>query len=907
MRASERSPLTDSPLNFTREKQVMSEIKEAIAKEIYHKLNLAPTNHMLTFFPEDPQASERLTRLTDDGTYTASRWKGFPEKVGPAKVLYGPFAHVSNAIVRSMDVSEVNNEIFYVDIHDRAPTSLEFNLADGRPDGAGIARNSGMIELENEIRKLEQENVLPNNASEEEKESYLEEMAPLRKKYKVWWMQIHVAYEANPREIVIGTEDWFDALSQLLSYMRLMLIEQLDRRFVLGFLLCNNELTLVLCDRSGIMVADTPINIHADPKTFIRVMTGFSRMTPEQLGWDTTMKIYCPISGNKVPSYEVPNNFDGVYDTGRYDIHWIFSVIEGDKQAEYVTISIASPLRSPEICSRATFVFEVVKFEDRYDPTETFALKRYWRPIDEKDSDTYPSEGHIYKILDDDRGPLFAKHALLANDIIIDGEIDSTLKLARRSLKGQRYERPVKPLPEWTRTDLYSDTFQFKDERRDLPLNFRLYNPKPSTLEFVDRHHAEILMPMGEPIIAFCNRTELLKCFLDFIEDHEHAHNNRILHRDISMGNLLIFTDSNGKTYGRLMDYDHAKKASGCRLISFSNQPESDLSEILAGLRFSLRFQCPSKVDDNVMIKALQRFSDPVTAGYYIAAAVKVAQSGRNPSLSTTQEYTTNDLGWKSPEELETINWPNWEDRESRGRTGTLPYISAEVLTSSTIVEPIDAEDPPFIHQAIHDMESFLWVLVCLCLTRSGPGIHMKREFVLDPRSEKYDQGLIDVVVKCFEGTEYEIQDYKRSLLLKPAEVFEKKVVARFHPYFEPLKPYVVKWWSILQLGYKYRGYEFYNIYSYIKTLLKEAIAKLELDETENDEATIAANKKMDEWKQRRFTTFSKYASGVNTETSPFSPPPPSTTPAHLAVPRRPYPSEHSSASARANKRIKCH
>ncbi|KAG6810393.1 hypothetical protein H0H93_015010, partial [Arthromyces matolae] len=302
-------------------------------------------------------------------------------------------------------------------------------------------------------------------------------------------------------------------------------------------------------------------------------------------------------------------------------------------------------------------------------------------------------------------------------------------------------------------------------------------------------------------------------------------------------------------------------------------------------LRNSLSRLSRDKVDNNVMMKALQRFSNPLTASYYVAAAVKVARSGHNPSVSTTHTYTTDDLGWKSPEKSETINWPNWEDREHRGeRTGTLPYMSAEVLTSSTIVLPPDGEEkPPFSHQAIHDLESFLWVLVRLCLTRSGPGMGMQREFVLDQRSAQYDQGLIDVVQKCFNGTEEEIKNYKRSFLSETnSALFEKNVVAHFHPYFEPLKPYVLKWWSILMLGYKYRGYEFYNIHSHIKSLLKQAIAKVQLDETENSEATIAAIKKMDEWKQRRLTTFSQYASDVtNPETPPFSPPPSFTTPTH--------------------------
>jgi hypothetical protein len=52
------------------------------------------------------------------------------------------------------------------------------------------------------------------------------------------------------------------ALTQVCRYMRQVLGEQLDRRFVVGLALCFDQLTVLLSDRSGILGTSTPINIH---------------------------------------------------------------------------------------------------------------------------------------------------------------------------------------------------------------------------------------------------------------------------------------------------------------------------------------------------------------------------------------------------------------------------------------------------------------------------------------------------------------------------------------------------------------------------------------------------------------------------------------------------------------------
>jgi len=53
------------------------------------------------------------------------------------------------------------------------------------------------------------------------------------------------------------------AAMQLFKYTKQVLADQLDRRFVFGLTLCGRWLNLFLCDRSGLLSMDRPIDVHA--------------------------------------------------------------------------------------------------------------------------------------------------------------------------------------------------------------------------------------------------------------------------------------------------------------------------------------------------------------------------------------------------------------------------------------------------------------------------------------------------------------------------------------------------------------------------------------------------------------------------------------------------------------------
>ncbi|KAG6871966.1 hypothetical protein C0995_014424, partial [Termitomyces sp. Mi166 len=301
--------------------------------------------------------------------------------------------------------------------------------------------------------------------------------------------------------------------------------------------------------------------------------------------------------------------------------------------------------------------------------------------------------------------------------------------------------------------------------------------------------------------------------------------------------------------------YDHAKKAKEkVDMTSYMrNLSASSLEVKRRIIRLNLEYSSLDReVDDEVLDRALKWLFDPGGAAKYIRG---VANSNGLSNDASENPLRLSDLGWDKNDEVD--KWPDFTDRE-HGPTGTLPYMSGDVIAGRCLHVPAGFDEAPdFVHEAIHDVESLLWVLVCLCLTRKGPGLGMRREEELDKESPVYNEELRCIVKKLFEGPDEELEETKISLHHQWTS-FEEEVVVHFHPYFKPLKPYVLKWWNTLILGYRFRGEEFYNIHDYILRILNEAIDKIGNSATEDGEDTLAqveiARRK--EHKEKRLATF---------------------------------------------------
>ncbi|KAG6824313.1 hypothetical protein H0H92_007241 [Tricholoma furcatifolium] len=263
--------------------------------------------------------------------------------------------------------------------------------------------------------------------------------------------------------------------------------------------------------------------------------------------------------------------------------------------------------------------------------------------------------------------------------------------------------------------------------------------------------------PRIPPPSHFASLHELLRCLHDFVPvrptDHKSSYNKLYLQRDISIRNLLVFEVAAGETFGRLVDYDHAKKAEGSKEI-FRHKFKDEAFQIDRTFA-TLAEESDSRwqVEAAVALEAATCVAHPVFGGYYLFDVIK-----NNSSLA--EKAAT------SPLSMDDVHWTE---------TGTLPFMSAEVIQGSSLITPVGFDvAPPFTHQAIHDMESLFWVLVYLCMTRKGPGTGMRRDElnVTNP-----DVDLSRALIQYFDGNKHALLSEKGDLLRRP-ELIEKKRVA---------------------------------------------------------------------------------------------------------------------------------
>jgi hypothetical protein len=154
-----------------------------------------------------------------------------------------------------------------------------------------------------------------------------------------------------------------EGIFQACTYLRLILREQLDRRFAFALLLCDDELTVLLNDRSGLVYTKDPINIHQEPLRFTQVIAAFSILSPSQVGWDPQMRVYDPESRQSRPSYDIK---DGFFKPNLAKTHWEIDIpgpLDSPRE-EVITLCAISINRSEVMCGRATLVWEVIRKQE---------------------------------------------------------------------------------------------------------------------------------------------------------------------------------------------------------------------------------------------------------------------------------------------------------------------------------------------------------------------------------------------------------------------------------------------------------------------------------------------------------------------------------------------------------------
>lgn len=129
--------------------------------------------------------------------------------------------------------------------------------------------------------------------------------------------------------------------------------------------------------------------------------------------------------------------------------------------------------------------------------------------------------------------------------------------------------------------------------------------------------------------------------------------------------------------------------------------------------------------------------------------------------------------------------------------------MSAEILSNTAYTLGSVSRTMGVLHSAIHDLESFFWVLLFLCLTRKGPGGERRDELRENPPADNLAAQKLHQMVHClFDTTNDTVLDHNKRNLFGSPDQLEGYILESFHPYFDPLKPLVVEFWNVIRFGY---------------------------------------------------------------------------------------------------------
>ncbi|KAG6918269.1 hypothetical protein DXG01_015643 [Tephrocybe rancida] len=726
---------------------------------------------------------EVLEKMEELGHYdpTGERWqwndagvfKDMPSSSAKESVFYSPLANICEAIRKAHITKHFDSR--WIVSADNPPKSPDQNASLIRPD---IVLLLGM-----ESEGAEWEKALKELANDETK---------LIKVITAWWLKIGAIIEVKRKE----DKDQMEHITQLMSYLRQLLREQSDRWFVPGLMFSGNHLAVWVADRSGALGTERSFDIHGHPKLFIQVVLGCSSLEPQQLGYDTTMRLW------KSPSEYLPSYTDNINikinDSAKsaYERKWVIkmsSPADDGKRELFVTIKALSVARAECMEGRATVVWVARKilgsgkFSD-----EIYVLKQAWRPAEGKhEGEMYPAHqqakdyyiGRVYSFEDVNVAPgikvetkNFIRGNLEYREPPAAHELNVNQKRAADNLDDAERKEPL--------ITLISTSDQF------------VFNFKTDTV-IVDRVLARTLLvnSFGWPLHQFYDLRELIRVTLhaakgqllflpgpaaiclDFGVALEYlAYEQRTLQRDISPGNVLIhFPGGTSPTEGCVIDFDSAKMTEEMR------------PTILR--RGGINRQFP---DDTLC--ALARHPDNIDTQVYLRrmTTAPLFPNNKNKVDENVERYTGSipDFTTRTPKQ--------------GARSATLPFASSEVLTSTRI---FSTKGERAGHSLVHDLEALFWCLIYICITCDGPGGKRRKELKPDYKVPKDDEelniALCHINYCLFATNDIQILAHNKSTLFACND-FVEHVIPHFHPYFEPLKSLMTHWWNILHVAHQF-------------------------------------------------------------------------------------------------------
>ncbi|KIM46471.1 hypothetical protein M413DRAFT_24192 [Hebeloma cylindrosporum] len=705
--------------------------------------------------------------------------------------------HVAAAIISFIDAQKRTFNPIWVDSSE----------ADGSVHSCGYGLLWGM----EEIGKLEKD----TGKSEAED----------KKNAAAWWLRAHTVVVSTPDQPGDPSEDSIQFLL-VVRTLRNILLSQPNRRFVFGLLLCGTALYVLLADRTSIFYSETPINIHEDPLSFIHAVAALSLLSPEKLGYDPTMKIWVP-GKEPLHIWDEALHLEDL-EACRYNIHWVIEMpVPGGRRAQFITLCVLYLQRAS---MQMSIVWAVVNKEDmmlKDHKNKIYVLKQCLSPSrnlvnvyskNELSDDLFYSTEDVEAITADEIANLNSTAGVIPLPRYYDSRItppaaaghDSPLDL---NVLGKKRKRSA------------------NDEGPEL------VPPSTGCNSASPRHWIQrrtLLKKLGWPLIRAATLTEYVRTIKDAVQDHRRLYRNGVLHRDVSQGNILIFpTTSNVReTKGGLIDLDNSKLADETikPLLFRETRTEKAPRDSLAKPNLEAAFQAACiELEPDFLDIFLKLMRNDSLKGYSAEWWAGLACSMKN--ILGVEKISSADLGFHTNE---TVQLPNFRDQDARLRgnrsVATIPFASSEVLTPS---QPIFSTDAFCSHDAVHDLESFLWVMTEHCLLRSGPGGELRPEF--NPLSRHNflstgDQALRSLYESFFgSSTSAEVISRNKRTTFRSEHDYENCLLPYVHPYFEPLKPYLRRLFMLVRTAHRFGLDDIYTPFLRVLSQAEETFLDLQL------------------------------------------------------------------------------
>ncbi|KAG6132527.1 hypothetical protein E4U38_003307 [Claviceps purpurea] len=324
-----------------------------------------------------------------------------------------------------------------------------------------------------------------------------------------------------------------------------MLTAQGTRRFVLGFTLCGSFMRVWLFDRLG-GIASEQININTEPLQFIKVILGFLWMSEENLGFD--------------PSIKRPDlTVEGADGEKQY------IEIEQQGGSKKCIILDQAMSRKPCIIGRATTCW---KAHVKDDPETILVVKDSWQEVQRDE------EGDMLSLATCEDVVNVARH-YHHETVQIRGMNDDVHTCVRRGLakatasnsaqydsqsSGRAPSERLRKRGTSTNPSMSAkETGSVQHPRKKICSSWPTdADTKPPT-ELRNRVHRRVIVQdYGRPIYKASSRQALLACLEGCIKGHQSLYEAGILHRDISISNLMINEETNESWPHFLIDLDHA-------------------------------------------------------------------------------------------------------------------------------------------------------------------------------------------------------------------------------------------------------------------------------------------------------------------------------------------------------------